>query len=244
MDKITHKNQQEIWDKEHQNPQVLVQMNAEDASSGVIKFYDFLKSQKLSNLTGIEMGCGKGRNVIFLAAQKENKKVYGFDFSPAAISIAQERAKKAGVQSRVDFSVGDATIPWNFESESFDYAIDNFASTDIESKEGRESAIKEILRILRPGGFLMVYALTPDDGFHKEMIEKSPAEEKNAFYHTTGKFEKTFSKDELEEMYKGFKTVVWERVDKKTKFFGKEYQCHHYWMVFKKKTVTEVAAVK
>lgn len=234
MNKITHTEQQQIWDKEHQNPQVLLQMDAQDPSGGVAKFSDFIKEQKLSDLVGIEMGCGKGRNVIFLASQKENKKVYGFDFSPSAIQVAKERSKKANVNNVSEFSICDATQPWPFGSGSFDYVIDNFASTDIEDPEGRKFAIEEIKRVLKPGGFLMVYALTPDDEFHKEMIQKNPAEESNAFYHSTGKFEKTFSQAELEEMYKDFKVIKWERVDKVTRFFGKEYPCHHFWMIFRK----------
>lgn len=234
MNKITHKEQQQIWDKEHRNPHVLLQMDALDPSGGVMKFFNFIKEQGLSDLVGIEMGCGKGRNVIFLASQKENQKVYGFDFSPSAIQVANERSEKANVSGGAEFFVGDATVDWPLASNSFDYAIDNFASTDIESPKGRIFAVKEIKRVLKPGGFLMVYALTPDDEFHKEMILKNPAEEPNAFYHSTGKFEKTFSKEELENLYKDFKIVKWERVDKITQFFGKEYPCHHFWMIFQK----------
>lgn len=234
MNKISHSEQQKIWDDEHKKPHVLLQMDAEDPSGGIVKFFNFLKEKNLSNLIGIEMGCGKGRNVIYLTAQKENKKVYGFDFSPAAVQIAKERAEKAGVSRKAEFAVGDATIGWPYKNGSMDFVIDNFASTDIESPEGRMNAIKEIYRILKPGGYFFVYALSPEDEFHKEMIEKSPAEEKNAFYHTTGKFEKTFSKEELEKLYKDFKVVEWERVNKTTQFFGKDYKCYHHRMIFQK----------
>lgn len=80
----------------------------------------------------------------------------------------------------------------------------------------------------------MLYTLTPDDEFHREMIQKNPAEEPNAFYYSTGKFEKTFLQGELKEMYKDFKIIKWERVDRVTQFFGKEYPCHHFWIIFQK----------
>lgn len=234
MNKITHKEQQQIWDKEHQKPYALLQMHNQDPSGGVVKFFNFIKNYNFSRLIGIEMGCGKGRNVIYLASQKENEKVYGFDFSTSAIGVAKERSKKAGVSNRAEFSVGDATFTWPYKSNSFDYVIDNFTSTDIESIKGRFFAIKEIKRVLKPGGFLMVYTLTPDDEFHKEMIQKNPAEEQNSFYYSTGKFEKTFLKEELEEMYEDFRVIRWESVNKVTQFFGKEYPCFHYWMIFQK----------
>lgn len=71
MQTITHEEQRNRWEKEHQNPQVLLQMDSQDASSGVIKFAEWLKAQgyDLAKLSGLEMCCGKGRSVIWLARQ-------------------------------------------------------------------------------------------------------------------------------------------------------------------------------
>lgn len=231
---ITHEKQQRIWNEEHIQPTVLLQMDADDASSSVVKFGEYLRSTGKKDLVGIEMGCGKGRNVIWLAEQNFVRKAYGFDFSPAAIAVAERRAVERGGVGKTEFFVADATVPWNFASSTFDFVIDCFSSTDIESAVGRKSAILEIERTMKSGGFLMVYTLTPEDEFHKEMIKKNPAEEQGAFYHSTGKFEKTFTKEELEEMYKNFKVIEWQRVDKVTQFFGKEYRCRHYWILFQK----------
>jgi len=67
------------------------------------------------------------------------------------------------------------------------------------------------------------------------MILKSPAEERNAFYHSTGKFEKTFDEKELRELYKDFNAIKFERVHKTAKFSGRDYPCHHFWVVFQKR---------
>ena len=58
-----------------------------------------------------------------------------FDFSENAILEARKRAKEIGIEKNVNFFVQDATERWNFENNSFDFAIDCFASTDIESAE-------------------------------------------------------------------------------------------------------------
>ncbi len=232
--KITHKEQQEIWNKEHKTPNVLLQMDSAEASGGVMRFWDFVRTKKVSNLVGLEMGCGKGRNVIWLAGQGETRKVYGFDFSEVAVQIAQERAEAKGLSSKTEFALGDATKEWPFLDNFFDFAIDCFASTDIESVEGRNFAVQEIYRTLKPGGLFLLYTLTPDDEFHRQMIKKAPAEERNAFYHTTGKFEKTFDEEELRELYQKFEVLDWQRVDKVTQFFGKEYKCKHAWIIFQK----------
>ena len=235
MNKITHEQQQKIWDDEHKNPYVLKQMDAQDASSGVMLFWDYLIKGKSSNLEGVEMGCGKGRNVIWLARQNEIAEMYGFDFSQSAIEEAVKRSKNTRVDSKTFFQVQDATKVWSYPSNKFDFAIDCFASTDIETPEGRIFAVNEIYRILKKGGYLLVYTLSTDDEFHKEMMKSSPAEERNAFYHpTTGKFEKTFDEEELSQMYKDFKIVNARRIQKTTKFFGKEYRCKLFWRIYQK----------
>src|SRR3989344_7507910 len=100
MTSITHQEQLERWDKEHQQPNVLPQMDSTKGSSGVVKFFEWLKTtvSKPENLSGIEMCCGKGRNVIWLA--KQGVKMTGIDFSPAAIAVAQKRAKEAKVEDK------------------------------------------------------------------------------------------------------------------------------------------------
>jgi SAM-dependent methyltransferase len=130
--------------------------------------------------------------------------------------------------------VQDATVPWDYPDDSFDFGVDCFASTDIESEEGSAAAVREMRRVLKPGGYLLAYLLSTDDEFHKEMIEKSPASEKHAFHHPTGKFERTFDEADVRAQYKDFEVVKWERVEKTAEFNGKGYACKHFWVVFRK----------
>lgn len=235
MKNVTHTQQQEVWDREHASPHVLLQMDSSDPSSGVVKFWQWLeeKEKTKKHLKGIEMGCGKGRSVIWLA--QKGVEMSGFDFSPTAIKVAKERAETAGVSDKTKFVVQDATVSWKFPANSFDFSIDCFATTDIESKEGRVFAVSEMIRVTKPGGYILVYVMSTDDAFHKEMIRKSPANEPHAFVHPTGKFEKVFSREEIVALYKGLDLIVEERVPKTAKFFGKAYKCNHHWVVFQKR---------
>jgi ubiquinone/menaquinone biosynthesis C-methylase UbiE len=233
MSAFTHADQQRIWDEEHARPQVLLQMDAREASSGVTKFIEFLQRVGVpQGARGIEMGCGKGRNVIWLA--RKGFEMSGFDFSPSAIAEARRRVQEAGVD-KTQFVVADATQLWPYESNSFDFAINCFATTDIESAKGRAFAVSELYRVLKPGGHLLAYLLSTDDEFHKEMITRFPSEQRNAFHHPTGKFEKTFDEEELRAVYRDFEIVRWERVEKTTVFGHKTYACKHFWLVLQKK---------
>ncbi len=232
---ITHQQQQERWNREHKSPKVLPQMDSNKASSGVVKFLEWLKSegQNPQSLKGIEICCGKGRNVIWLAEQGVN--MIGIDFSTAAINEAVKRSHKAGLDDQVEFTVHDVTSPFSVELESLDFAFDCFGSTDIESATGRQAALNNLIKVLKPGGYLMVYLLSSDDEFQKEMIEKSPGPDPGSFIHPiNGKYEKAFTEDEVKDFYKYLKICAFERITKKDYFFGKEYSANHIWAVFQK----------
>jgi len=232
---LSHDEQRKKWDKEHAEPYALKQMDARKVSSSIPPFFKFLRSQKLSKLSGIEMGCGKGRNVIWCAGQPEVTKMTGFDFSSVAIEEAEKRAHEAGVSEKTRFSVMDATMRWKFADASFDFGMDCTASVDIESLEGRRFAVSEMRRVLKPGGYLLVYAMSTEDEYHKEMMQHSAAEEKHAFYHPdTGKFEKVFDESELDEMYANFELVEARRMNKKSVFFGKEYASNMHWRLYRR----------
>lgn len=234
MQSITHERQREIWENEHCKPFVLPQMDSSEASSGVKLFYEWLKKNRsLENLLGLEMACGKGRNVNWLA----NLEIYmtGFDFSKIAIEEAQKRARFLGVEGRTNFILHDARDKWPFESNYFDFSIDCFGSTDIEAFLLRRFARDEFKRVLKSGGYLFVYTLSTDDEFHKEMISKYSTKESGSFLHpSTGKFEKAFELDELLKFYKEFKVIENKRIEKEAEFFGKKYKCNHHWIIFQK----------
>lgn len=228
---ITHQDQQRIWDEEHQNPTVLLQMDSKDASSGVTKFFNWLQENSQYKIQRVvELGCGKGRNVIWLTT-KGLGEVSGIDFSPAAIKEAQRRAEESGVSDKTDFRVQDAIKRWPYKDGEFDLVIDCFATTDIESKIGRKAAVKEMKRVLRSKGLALVYVMSSEDEYHAEMIKKSPAHEKNSFLQPTGKYEKVYDRDELLDLYSGFDILLEERVSKIATFSGKDYKCNHYWLI-------------
>ncbi len=234
---ITHEEQRACWNKEHKTPFAIPQMDAEKGSSCLFPFYDFLREQQRGHLVGLEMGCGKGRNVLWLAKQPLIAQMHGFDFSDVAIAEAKRRAMKEGLMEKTEFTVMDATKPWTFDSASIDFVVDCTASTDIESSQGRAFAVDEVYRVLQHGGYVLVYVMSTDDEYHAMMIEESPAQERNAFIHPqTGKFEKVFSGSELDSLYRNFRLLDQRRIAKTVDFFGTSYACQHHWRIYQKDT--------
>lgn len=230
---ITHQFQQKFWEDEHAKPLVLPSMSDNEPSGVVVKFFEWLRANSnIQDIKGIEMGCGKGRNTIFFA--KNGINMTAFDFANSAIIEAKNRAKKADVENLTQFIVHDATEKWPFADASFDFAIDNFASTDIESKNGREFARDEMIRVVKPKGYIYVSTLSSADKQGKqELIED--LEETGAYvYKVGGKYEKAFGEREVMDFYKDLRLIAKEKIKKTANFFGKDYPCLHWWLVFKK----------
>lgn len=93
----------------------------------------------------LEIGCGRGVGIeILLSLGAEH--VTGFDLDPKMIALAQKRLAKYG--NRVRVSVGDAEAI-DAPDASFDAVVDYGVIHHIPQWQ---KALKEIARVLKPGG--------------------------------------------------------------------------------------------
>ena len=109
----------------------------------------------------LDLGCGRGA-VLLLAAQRlTTGRAVGVDLwrridqSGNSAEATQRNAVAEGVADRVELHTGDITaLP--FEDDSFDVVLSSLAIHNIRGHAGRETAIREAVRVLRPGGRLLV----------------------------------------------------------------------------------------
>ena len=109
----------------------------------------------------LDLGCGRGA-VLMLAAQRlTTGRAVGvdlwrsFDQSGNSLAATERNAVAEGVADRVELRTGDMTaLP--FEDGVFDVVVSNFAIHNITRRAGREQAIREAVRVLRPGGRLRI----------------------------------------------------------------------------------------
>lgn len=232
---ISHRQQKLAWQKEHKNPKVFTGLATQHVSGGVKVFWEYFKNKhnNLEHITGLEMSCGKGRNVIWLA--KQGVKMEGFDFSSAAISTAKRRTKK-DIINKIRFTKHDATKSWLFNKNSFDFIIDCFGSTDIDGIKNRKFVNKEIWRVLKPGGYFFIYTNSIKSEIYIKMSNLYSIEnEPNAFYYPSiNKFEKVFKKEELDILYHNFKLKKSKTYRRKSKVNSKTYVWEHFWRIYQK----------
>lgn len=226
--------QQKIWQQEHGMVSTLPAMAKVEPSSGVVAFVEYLKKHKAEPaLKAVDIGCGKGRNTIYLA--KLGFDVYAMDFIELALQHTRERAEKEGVKKNVHLIKTEIDKNWPFESNYFDIAIDSFSSIDIETKEGREVYRKELYRTLKPGGYALVMVVSSEDEWEKKLIAESPGKENDStIWPQNGKFQKDYDWQELREFYREFTIVEFREIKKKAFKLGKEYKATNYWMVLRK----------
>jgi arsenite methyltransferase len=119
-------------------------------------------------LTGTEkvldLGCGHGAVAILAAQRVRNGSVVGIDLwrsiDQSGNSAAATEANLAlnGVADRVHLDTGDMQeLP--YADESFDLATASLAIHNISAKDGRAKAVTEAVRVLRPGGRLLIVDL-------------------------------------------------------------------------------------
>jgi ubiquinone/menaquinone biosynthesis C-methylase UbiE len=99
----------------------------------------------------IDMGCGFGALAVFFGRQGAD--VTGID--PIADRLEVGRAVAAEYDLPVEFSQGRME-KLDFADESFDLAIQNNSLCYITDREGRRSALEETVRVLKPGGFVVI----------------------------------------------------------------------------------------
>jgi SAM-dependent methyltransferase len=94
----------------------------------------------------LDVGCGTGAGTLFLTREFPQARVRGVDLSEEMI---REAVAKVGLdpEGRIAFKVGDAA--------SLPYAADSF---DLVTQLNMPPFFDELVRVLRPGGYLIVAA--------------------------------------------------------------------------------------
>lgn len=224
--------QQKFWGKEHKTSRTIPSVADQKPSSSVVYFLNFLKSRRNFPKKVIDIGCGKGRNSIFLV--EHNFEVFAVDYIKSAVDYAKSQAVRKGLSDKIHFLIRSIDKKWPFANNYFDFAIDCFSSIDIETKDGRETYKKEMLRTLKPRGYALVTVVSADDEMERELIEQSPGPEQNSAIWPNGKFQKDYSEEELKKFYKEFKIVKLQKIKKPAFKLGRKYIATNYLLILQK----------
>jgi len=186
-----------FWDSEYNSGGEHLALSNEE-SEDLAKFVRWLARQKTDmnlsiNPQVVDLGCGNGRNLIYLANEFHIHGT-GYDTSSAAIS----EAKKNSVGLALDYEVRSIAGPLNLPDDSTDLAMDMMASHFLPAKD-REFLRTEIHRILKPGGWLFMKTFLLDEDLHSQRLLKDfPSNEPRTYIHPViGVPEHVYSEEEI-----------------------------------------------
>jgi ubiquinone/menaquinone biosynthesis C-methylase UbiE len=108
----------------------------------------------------LEVGCGTGTLLIFVKRLHPDLTVTGLDPDPKALARAQRKAGAASMSIRLDRGFSDA-LP--YADASFDVVFSSFMFHHLESAEEKLQTLREIRRVLRPGGRLHLVDFTSSE---------------------------------------------------------------------------------
>ena len=119
------------------------------AAPELIKFSGVQDGERL-----LDVGCGTG--VVALTAAQVGAKVSGSDLTPELITRAKENAQISNLN--IDFQVADVEdLP--YQDNEFDFVLSQFGHMFAPSPE---AAVKEMLRVLKPGGVIAFSTWPPE----------------------------------------------------------------------------------
>jgi SAM-dependent methyltransferase len=174
-----------------------------------------------SKASVLDLGCGNGRNSLYLASRGFN--VLGVDF----VSVVFPKISKK-LKNNLKFQELDITKKWTI-NKKFDAIIDCNTTICIPSP-GRDKVISSAYEVLKPGGYYLFYGIVPT-----KFIKTNPGPEPNStIFSKTGKFEKQYSREELLDSYKKFELVKLEKIGGSEIIEGKKVSFYKWVAIFKK----------
>ncbi|MBM3943344.1 MAG: ubiquinone/menaquinone biosynthesis methyltransferase [SAR202 cluster bacterium] len=116
-------------------------------------------------LTGpaLDVATGTGDLALCLARRPGIQPVVGADLLPPMLALARRKARQKGMDGRVYWAAGDA-LALPFPNNTFACATAGFSLRNMPEPDGIAGALREMVRVVRPGGRVAILELTPMTG--------------------------------------------------------------------------------
>ncbi len=190
----------EFWNKEYKTSEHLTLSTT--PSEDLEKFTRYIereyKREFLNSYARVlDLGCGNGRNLIYLAREYGMRGV-GYDISDVAIKQAQA----ASLDLPITYEARSIAEPLPLPDGSATFVLDMMTSHFLKGEE-RKALKAEILRVLRPGGWLFFKSFLADEDINvKRFLRESPADEENAYIHPKlGVYEYVWTEEALQDFF-------------------------------------------
>ena len=169
----------------------------------------------------LDIATGTGDFALLLAKRLKPQHIIGADISEGMMAVGHEKVAKEGLQDIITFEHEDC-MKLSFPDGSFDavtsaYGVRNFQDLD--------KGLREMRRVLRPGGQLLIVELTPPPHFPMKqlfwlyahivmpLIGRLVSHDDSAYTYLPASMEAFPQPEQMEGILKraGFAEVMWKR---------------------------------
>lgn len=199
----------DLWEELHKDNRFRPRYPSE-----IVVQYVFRNFKRDGKNKVLDLGCGAGRHVYFMA--KEKIDAYGVDISSEGVEYTKKILKQDNLKENI--LIGTAyDIP--YESEMFDGLI-SYGVLYYCTIAEIELSVKEIYRVLKKGGKALIVVRSIEDyryGDGKE-IEKNTflineEDSTKCSFNENGMIMHFFNKDEILNLFNEFKIVDIDKID-------------------------------
>jgi len=124
-------------------------------------------NEVIGNDRVLEIGCGTGTFAIMAA--KKGTHVTGFDVSSAMLDVARKKVEKEALSDKIALVEMGVSGMDSFEDSSFDLVVSTLVFSEL-SPDERKYALQHSLRLLKPGGKLVLADEVKPDSFWRRFI--------------------------------------------------------------------------
>ncbi|SRR6056297_1799443 len=185
-------NSAHVWDLEYSKVKSIPSSHRIEASHALRKATtttNFLGSKAL------DLGCGNGRNSIFL--QKLGFNVDALDFSQVALRLAAENIDTHGSPERANLVYHDLFDGIPYDNRRFDLVLDAYCTCHLIDPIEYSETLDEINRVLAVGGVYVRIHLDSSDQYYKERIHSRDEVSQISYNQENNTYKRHFSVGEL-----------------------------------------------
>ena len=114
----------------------------------------------------LDIATGTGDFAILAARHLAPNRIVGVDISEGMMEVGREKVKAAGLDDIISFSKDDCTH-LSFADNTFDAVTVSYGARNFEDLE---AGLREMCRVLKPGGHLMLVELTTPPRFPMKQL--------------------------------------------------------------------------
>jgi len=151
-----------LWEEEYDRAGIPSSVRSQP--SNVVKEFVEAFPDSLGPACAIDIGCGLGRNSLYLAERGFN--VIAMDYAPSMVERLSRTADTLGLSGRIQAICQDVSKSWPIADAAVDLAIDTFCFKHQIHEEALRAYVTEATRVMKSNARFLLFLATKEDGYY------------------------------------------------------------------------------